>query len=296
MSKTFPIATIILLAFSAAADAAIYDYQVSEFLPGTPSSDGVWYANTADGGTASVVSLLGAGGNLENNQPLPIGAAKLTTTYNSNASRADALITGEFGDASDFLRSANLSYSYYKEQVASAPGDNPGSNQFAAPALRLLIDGTGGQFGGSNPTRDWGYLVYEPYWNQGTGYPVEGAWDAEVIDPNIGFWWWTGGFNVANGAGGPPLDTLSGWLTALGADSDFANAIIAGIGVGVGSFNAGQIGYFDAVSYTFNGDTTTWNFEPQAVVPEPMAIAVWSVLGLCGSAFAWRAKRRQLAA
>ncbi len=295
MIKTLSVTTVAIIAFSTFANAAVY--QVNEFLPAW-NGDGVWYATTADGGTASVVSLAGTGGNLENNQPLPIGAAKLTTAYNSNASRADALVTGNFGDASEFLRTASLTYSYYKEQVASAPGDVPGSNQFAAPALRLLIDATGGVFDGANPTRNWGYLVYEPYWNQGTGLPVEGAWDTEFIDQTNGFWWWTGGFNLPNGAGGPPLDTLAGWLAALSTDVDFADAIIAGIGVGVGSYNAGQIGYFDNVSYTFNNATTTWDFEVQAdgVVPEPMTIAVWSVLGLCGSAVAWRAKRRQLTA
>lgn len=287
MLKTFFIGATAFAAISAAANAAVH--QVNEFLPGPPTSNGVWYATTAAGGTASVVSLTGAGGNLENNQTVPTGAAKLTTAYD-DASRADALITGNFGSAVEFLNRATVAYDYYKEAVA-----NPASNAFAAPALRLLVDATGGVFGGTSPTREWGYLIYEPYWNEVSGLPTIGDWETENVNPNSGVWWWSGGFGVANGTGGPPLHTLAEWAGIFGGTA-FDNAIIAGIGVGVGSYNQGQIGYFDNVTFALGNTGETWDFEADGVVPEPMTFAVWSVLGLCGSAFAWRTKRSQLTA
>ena len=36
--------------------------------------------------------------------------------------------------------------------------------------------------------------------------------------------------------------------------------------------------------------------DTNGVVPEPMTLAVWGVLGLCGSAVAWRAKKKNLTA
>ena len=51
---------------------------VTSFAPSTNTCPGVWFeSDVRQGGTASIVDLTGLGGDLENNQPLPTGAAKL---------------------------------------------------------------------------------------------------------------------------------------------------------------------------------------------------------------------------
>ena len=88
------------------------------------------------------------------------------------------------------------------------------------------------------------FLVYEPYW-QGPPFtasmpnePVkENEWLQVDINANSGSdngdgstgWWPSGGFGVANAAGGPPLRSLNQWLNGIGTadlSPDFADATI----------------------------------------------------------------------
>ena len=266
------------------ASTSTADTIIAEFLAGAPvPGDGLWYyGDMQAGGQASIVNLTGAGGNLEANQPLPIGAALLTTDGN-NSSRADVGTFADFGDAAAFLSNVQLSYSFYKEAVV-------GGNQFAAPSLKLEI------FAPAGTGDNYGHLIYEPGWNQPTAgsQPVPtGDWQSVSIDSNTGSfasttdgdgsggWWWSGGFEVPSGAGGPPIRSLNEWITTFQSSdpTDFANARVVGIRMGVGTFNQNQIGYFDDVSYAVNGGASaTWNFEP---VPEPTSVAL---LGLATAA------------
>lgn len=279
-----------VLAIAGMARAAI---TVDQLLPQSPTPvAGNWYlSDVRPGGTASIVDLAGLGGNLENNQPLPTGAAQLTTNM-TNAAKAEVGTFGDFGLASTSLSSIVLGYDYYKQSVS-------GGNAFAAPSIKLQISAAGGT--GDN----YGSLVYEPSWNVGAGsvaVPTD-VWTSVSINSTTGAgatgyggWWWDGGFGQPNGAGGPPCRSLEEWITAFQTTdpTDFANAHIVGVSIGVGTYNQGQTGYFDNVSISIptGNVNAVYDFGPAAAVPEPAAIVVWSLLGLVAVGFAgWRSKR-----
>jgi hypothetical protein len=234
---------------------------VTSFAPYTLTpTNGVWYeADVRLGGTASTVDLTGAGGALESNQPLPIGAALLTTDFTNDA-KAEVGVIDSYGIPQDIFATLQLFYSYYK-------ASNTGQNESAAPSIKLAV---------YNPVCDavasdddcYGQLVYEPYWNIAppTAPPVPtDQWADVAIDGDNGLFWWTGGFGQPSGVGGPPLRTLNEWLSSGGFSSDFDDAHVVMVSIGVGTYNQGQIGYFDDVqiSHDFDGGLDKWyDFEP----------------------------------
>jgi hypothetical protein len=233
---------------------------------------------TTSGGTASIVDLTGQGGNLETSQPLASGAVKLTTDM-TNAAKAEVGIESDFGLASALLSDAKLTYNFYKQDVS-------GGNVFAAPSIKLTIYAAGGT--GDN----YGTLVYEPYWVGNNVISPTDAWQSVSINSSTGAgsdaqygWWWNGGFGQATSSAGPPVRSLGEWLTAFqSSDStDFANAHIVGLSVGVGSYNQGQIGYFDNVSIksVSGGVDTVYDFQT-AAVPEPAFFQMGALLGMSG--------------
>lgn len=252
--------------------ASAATFEVNEFLsPVAVPTPNAWYASDIRAaGTASIVDLTGLGGDLETNQPLPTGAALLTTNLD-NADKAEVATFDDFGDASAVLGNLNLDYSYYKETVG-------GGNIFAAPSIKLAL------FSPVPGSDNFGQLVYEPNWNQpggGSQAAPADAWQAVSIDSNTGSgadpsggWWWTGGFEIPSSAGGPPLRSLNEWVADFNAaDADFATARVVSIAVGVGTFNQGQIGYFDEVTFSVTGgESRTYDF--QAAIPEPGTLAM----------------------
>ncbi len=125
----------------------------------------------------------------------------------------------------------------------------------------------------------FGTLVYEPTWNgpsAGSTNPAVGAWTTVNIDQSNGLFWWTGGFGQPNTTGGPPLLTLVGWKAAL--SSDFGDAVLFRVSVGVGSFNQGQIGYFDNVIIAGTNADASYDFEPAPLIcvqPPPGMVSWW---------------------
>ena len=217
----------------------------------------VWFEfGTCDGGTTSIVNLTGAGGDLENLQPLPVGAALLTTDGNTN-SKAEIGVLLPPLLANPVLPLAELDYSYHKVNVgAPAP----------APSIKITLWNPACPSGGDC----FGTLVYEPY-VQGAGNPPTDTWTSLAIGydtgggdgPNTGGFWWTGGFGAPNTAGGPPYQSLHEWQDQFNAfNSDFAGAIVLALSVGVGSFNLDQVGFFDRVrlGLTTRSSFTPWSF------------------------------------
>lgn len=280
--KRFSFTAILLgaaCAFSASVSSAAV---VTQILPASGSPVvGSWYeSGVQNGATIGIVDLTGLGGNLESAQPLPTGAGKITTTT-ENSSRAEAYTYADFGDAASFLGGVELGYNYYKTTNAL--------NAAAAPALKLIVNSTSGT--GDN----YGTLVYEPYWNGPN--PTPDAWQNVSITPTTGGgddatggWWWSGGFEIGSGAGGPPLRSLTEWVAAFQASdpTDFGTARVVALGIGEGTYNPGEVSYFDGISYSALGGGQTWDFQ---AVPEPASIGMAVIAGVAGLAVRRRARK-----
>lgn len=256
-----------LLAASAAFSATI----VTTF----DGSQGWTPTDVRPGGTAGIVDLTGAGGNLEANQSAPTGAVKLTTDA-TNAAKAEVGIRKDFGKVSAILNSSfDLSYSWY---------DTGGA--VAAPSIKLEFYDAG--YAGDG----YGQLVYEPYAQGATenSYitPTTGDWVTASIDLTIGRFWNTGMFGVGSSFAGPPNKTLSEWLTAF--DVGFGNASLIGISVGLGTYNPSETGYFDSVSILGTSADGSWNFEAPAPVPLPAGLPL--LLGAFGGLALLRRRRK----
>lgn len=279
--RLLAIVFFLLVAPNADAGTVIVN-QLDSGVPGT------WGTFVTGGGSASLVDLTGLGGNLENSQPLAIGAGFLTTGAN-NSDRGEIGINKDFGLASDLLNTLEVGYSYYKVNVG---------NLSAAPSLKLAIynpDGVGDSFG---------QLIYEASWNQPSGgshAPPTDAWQTVSIDADTGAgdnasggWWWTGGFGQPNGAGGTPIQSAREWGASFATSSDFTGARIVGISVGVGTFNQSQQGYFDRVVFgAVSQEPTIWDFEPSSsVVPEPTSALTFGMIGLIAGLGGYRRRKK----
>lgn len=258
--KKYTLAGLLMtLSWCGISNAATQTVIAFDPFSATPAP-GVWFERDMRlGGTASTVDLTGAGGNLENNQPLPVGAALLTTTF-VNGDAANVGLPGVLGQPGNEFPTLELAYSYHK-------ASNPGQNLNAAVALKLEI---------FNATCDdelsagdcYGTLVFEPYVNGYGNFPPTDVWTDVVITPNVGGFWWTGGFGQPSSGGGPPYRTLNQWLAIM--SSDFTDATVLTMQLGVGTFNPGQLGFFDDVriSHQFGaGLDMVYDFEADPCAP-----------------------------
>jgi len=248
---TLAVAATALAGLMALASPGRAQTTVTAFAPFTLTpTAGVWFkSDVRTGGNASIVDLTGVGGNLETNQPLPIGAAKLTTD-STNAAKAEVAVTNDFGVLNNIIGALAVGYSWHKAA-------NPGQNPNAAPSLKLTF---------YNPICDetpgldcFATLVYEPYTNGFGNFPTQDLWQRSDLDASTGTWWTTGGFGFLNGAGGCPCMTLTDWITF--STPDFGQANLIAVSVGVGSFNPGQIGYFDKVTISGTLADAVYDFE-----------------------------------
>ncbi|HXI23197.1 MAG TPA: hypothetical protein VNG71_04915 [Pyrinomonadaceae bacterium] len=237
----FPIAVFVVLGLAAVLPLSPA-FSAGPTIVVSPANQHGW--STADTRTGGAVNFV-----FDNTAPSGIGALQLTTDA-TNAAKAQYMhaATTPLADVSEL--------SYYTKQV-SAP-------LFASadPSYQLPVC-----LGGFttptliNPSGCVGFttFVFEPYENLGLGSPGFGVipnvwqqWDVDAGD----FWssrnFSDGGCTVVAGAGGPPFYTLAG-LKAM-----CPNAVVAGFGVNVGTFNPSYNVYTDLVD--FNG--TTYDFEP----------------------------------
>lgn len=223
------------------------------------TTPGVWFESTVTGaGVVGTADLTGAGGDLENGQPLPTGAGLLTTQFD-NGDRAHVGVADSYGQMGDILATLQFGYSSYK-------ASNAGQNAAASPSLKITISDANCN-DPSSAGDCYGQLIFEPYWNQvgheGTSFnPPLDTWQSWSLDADTGLFWWSGGFGQANSAGGPPLRTLNEWLGVF--NSDFPTADLLLVEIGVGSYNQGQVGYFDDVSISHSrgtGYSVSYDFE-----------------------------------
>jgi hypothetical protein len=283
-------ATLMIALFLALSAASTPAAEMVTALTAAPTP-GQWYGTTTGAGTVGIVDISSAGGNLQNNAPLPPGAVLMTTGFASDGDRAEVGMQGNFGTASAILSGLQISYSYYKGSSA-----DPNYNAAAAPALKLSF------LNPAAPGDNFVTLVYEPYFNQpgnpGVAVnPPANDWVTVTVDFTNGVFWQNGGFGQANSFGGGPFNTLSGWLNGPGGfNADFGNATLTNIAFGIGSYNRGQTDYLDNVSINIPASNiaTTYDFDLNAAtaVPEPMSLAVWSLLGASASVFAWRRNKK----
>ncbi|MCG8490869.1 MAG: hypothetical protein MI743_04580 [Sneathiellales bacterium] len=273
---TASFATLAVLASMSTASATV----VNSF-DDSPIAAYQWYkSDMREGGTASIESLSGKGGNLENNAPLPTGAAKLTTGLN-NGDKAEVKISGNFGTVGDFIRNGTLSYDYFKS--------SSDANGSATASIKLEIDD-----GNTNSGDGYAVFVYEPYWNivptVSTQPPLD-TWTNVDISGDSGTFWHTGIYGESNQAGGGNNGmTLEDWHEYFGGD--LLDALITGVSVGIGTYNQGVTTYFDDVKFGNGQLDLAYDFEV-SVIPLPAALPLYgaglALLGLLG----WRKRKAQ---
>ena len=268
---------------SSAANAGTVTQFESSF-----AGNGIWFdSDVRAGGTTGVESLIGQGGNLEGNAPLPTGAAKLTTGP-SNADKAEVAVTGNFGTVGQFLQSGSLAYDYFKQALGDL-------NPSAAAAIKFSVLDT--NITSTSSTDGFTTFVYEPTWNIG---PVGSSvvvptddWANAVVTGNSGVLWHTGIYGAGNQGGfGGDGNTLADWVAFF--SDDLLDASIIAISVGIGTFNQGQTAYFDNVLFS-NGDINlAYDFEV-APIPLPAALPLYgtglAIVGFLG----WRRRRKTTA-
>jgi hypothetical protein len=241
----------------AAAQTPVPITTVTAFAPVSSAPvPGVWYAaDVRTGGSVGIVDLAGLGGDLEAGQPLPTGAARLTTDL-TNTAKAEVAVANNFGILGGIIDTIRVGYSWHKATTVE------GANLNAAPSLKLTF---------YNPVCDetpgadcYATLVYEPYMNGFGNFPTPDVWQRSDLDASTGGWWTTGGFGHPNGYGGcgnlPACPTLAQWLA--GSTPDFAQATLVDVRVGVGTYNPGQTGYFDNVTIAGTAADASYDFNP----------------------------------
>ena len=237
-------AAVLLMAATAAAAATV---TVNETNLGAD-----WTANIVGSGSGLAFVT-------EHGAPPGLGTGALQfVTENANTARAEVAKTVDV-PLSDV---GALSYWTYQTDHAGNPG-------LAAVAYKLSITCDGG---------GWTTLVYEPYWQNGTGdaAPVVGQTWQQWTNIENGNWWSSRtACGLTAGYGGPPFYTLAE------ADSSASNVRVASIQLGIGTYNPDWVVLADGM--TFAG--TTYDFEPVPLTKDSCKDGGWTNSALHGQEF-----------
>jgi len=220
-------------------------------------SSGWYYNNVRNNGVVGIQSTLPFAGNGSVYFQSPSGSAKADVEYLANGINlgGNYLAAGSLGAFADL---ESLSYSWYRDSGSTTAAH-------LHPVLRVLLDADGNLL----TTADRGGLVFERIYNGGSVAPAN-AWVTDTIGPSTNLWNFGLGLGFAANINSTPSAydaTLAEWQTY------FPNAVILGFSAGVGSGWSNTFsGAVDAITWTINGQTSTYNFEVGPAggeIPEP---------------------------
>jgi hypothetical protein len=199
------------------------------------------------------------------------GSVEMSLTNSSG--KADYAYTWGFDSSRTLGTLSSLNYDWFRSGASTAGG--------FMPALRLTYDADGL----ATTTADRGYLIFEQIYNPNAAAVVADQWvTSNLMTANL----WQRQFSPGLTVEAYNV-SLSDWATGrnqpANADQLNADSAVTGIEFGIGSGWGGTFtGFVDNVSFGFNQQVTTFNFETAAVaadVPEPASIALIG-LGLFG--------------